>query len=113
MKILAAATVMSLLLLYVGERVDVVRVGYHVERLKLKRVAIQREYDELRVTASRLTSPERLERVATDRLGMVPPRQGQVILVRLQPEAPSERKPSRPEVRLASQGFSEPGSRIP
>ena len=113
MRILAAIAVMSLLLLYVGERVDVVRVGYHVERLKLKKVAIQREHDELRVTVSKLTSPERIERAATDRLGMVPPRQGQVILVRLEPDAPSDRKPGRPEVRLASHGPREPGLRIP
>ena len=113
MRILAALAVLALLLLYVGERVDVVRVGYQVERLKLKKVAIQREHDELRVTVSKLTSPERIERTATDRLGMVPPRQGQVILVRLEPESPSDRKPVRPEVRLARHDLREPGGRIP
>lgn len=99
MRTLAALAVISLLL-YVGERVDIVRVGYDTERLKAQRLILQREHDELRVKVSALTSPDRIARAATERLGMTPPQQGQVVLVRLEPQAPNGQQPS-PEIRLA------------
>jgi cell division protein FtsL len=79
---------LSVLLLYVWERVDVVQVGYHIEQMKSKKVALERERDELRLKVSTLTSPDRIAKAATDKLGMLPPQQGQVRLVRLEPEAP-------------------------
>lgn len=90
MKTLAALLVMSLLLLYVWERVELVRIGYQIERLKKERVVLERERDELRVKVSALTSPERIARAATEQLGMVPPQRGQVVLVRI----PSDEGPS-------------------
>ena len=96
---LLAAAVMGLLLLYVWERVDIVRLGYQNERLKAKKVVLQREADELRVKLSALTAPDRIAKAATERLGMVPPREGQVILVKVHgSQAPVE--PSMP-VRVA------------
>ncbi len=83
MKTLAGMTVTGLLLLLlcVWERVDIVRVGYHIERLKQQKVQLQRERDELRVKVSSMTAPERIARAATEKLGMGPPEQGQVVLV--------------------------------
>lgn len=101
MKAVAALAVLSLLLLYVWERVDVVRVGYQVERLKSKKVLAQREGDELRVKVSALTSPERIAKAATEKLGMGPPHQGQIILVRAGSPAPAEAGLSASEIRLA------------
>ncbi|MER3422434.1 MAG: cell division protein FtsL, partial [Nitrospiraceae bacterium] len=89
MRTLAVLAVLSLLLLYVWERVDIVQVGYRIEQLKAKKMVLERERDELRVKVSALTSPERIAKVATDKLGMVPPEQGQVKLVRLDPEGPA------------------------
>ena len=88
MKMVAVLAVLSLLLLYVWERVDVIQVGYHIERLKAKKVSLERERDELRVKVSTLTSPERIARVANERLGMAPPLQGQIRLVRMDPILP-------------------------
>jgi cell division protein FtsL len=85
MRILLAIALMGLLLLYVWERVEVVRVGYQIERLKAQRVVLQRERDELQVKLSTMTSPERIARVAREKLGMSPPQQGQVVLVRVEP----------------------------
>jgi cell division protein FtsL len=98
MKTLLALAVMLLLLLYVWERVEVVRVGYQIERLKNQKVALQRERDELQVKASRLTSPERIARVAREQLGMTLPQHGQVVLIRLEP---SSQPGAQPELRLA------------
>jgi cell division protein FtsL len=99
MKTMVALAVMSLLLLYVWERVEVVRVGYHIERLKSQKIALQRERDELQVKMSALMAPERIARVAREQLGMTPPQHGQVVLVRL--EAGSSRPSAEPELRLA------------
>ena len=38
MKAVAFAAVTSLVLLFVWERVDIVRIGYHIERLKTQKV---------------------------------------------------------------------------
>lgn len=89
MKTLTALAVLSILLLYVWERVDVVQVGYHIEQLKSKKVALERERDELRLKVSMLSSPDRIARAATEKLGMLPPQQGQVRLVRLMPDVPT------------------------
>jgi len=64
-------------------------------------VALERERDELQVKLSALTSPERIARVATEKLGLVPPQRGQVILANVKPEAPPHGEPSMPDVKLA------------
>lgn len=90
MKTFTALAVLSVLLLYVWERVDVVQVGYHIEQLRSKKVALERERDELRLKVSTLTSPDRIAKAATEKLGMLPPQQGQVRLVRLMPDVPTK-----------------------
>ena len=100
MRMLLAIALMGLLLLYVWERVEVVRVGYQIERLKTQRTALQRERDELQVKVSALTSPERVARVAKEKLGMTPPQQGQVVLVRVD-SAQQFAGATRPDLRLA------------
>ena len=103
MKGLIFAVVTTMILLFVWERVDVVRLGYQIERLKSQKVLLERERDELRVRLSSLTSPERIARTATERLNMVLPEKGQIVLVHLEPEAPSLPFPrdAEGEVRLA------------
>ena len=96
MKWLALCAVLTLLLLYVWERVDVMQVGYHIERLKVHKTALERERDALRVKLSELGSPERIARVASDRLGLGRPEQGQVRVVRLDsPAVPLRSNSSR------------------
>ncbi len=110
MKTLTVIAAMALLLLYVWERVEIVRIGYQIERLKVKKVTLERERDELQVKLSALTSPERIARVATEKLGLVPPQRGQVILVNVKPEAPAHRGPVMPDVKLAR---NEPVGKVP
>ncbi len=101
MRTIAVGAVMALLLLYVWERVDLVQVGYRIQQLKAERNALVREQDELRVRISRLTSPERLARVATEQLGMIRPIPGQVILVSLEADRPAAASSSEGMVRVA------------
>jgi cell division protein FtsL len=82
MRLLAGLGIIGVLLLFVWERVDIVRVGYRIEQLKTKKIALQREQDELRVKASALTAPDRIARAASEKLGMIPPQPAHVVLVR-------------------------------
>ena len=101
MKAVAFAAVTSLVLLFVWERVDIVRIGYHIERLKSQKVLLERERDELRVKVSSFTAPERIARLATDKLGMVQPEKGQVVVINLEPELPSNPIVAEGEMRIA------------
>lgn len=81
MRMLAVCVGLCLVFVFVWERVDMVRVGYQIERLKHDKMALERERDELRVKFSALSAPDRIAKVASEKLGMVLPQQGQVILV--------------------------------
>ncbi len=73
---------LAFLLGYVWERVDIVRVGYRLEQLKTQKVQLERERDELSVKLAALSAPDRIARVAREKLGMMQPQQGQIVVVR-------------------------------
>lgn len=81
MKLFAVLAGLGLVFTFVWERVDMVRVGYHIERLKHDKVLLERERDELRVKVSALSAPDRIAKLASEKLGMGLPQQGQVIMV--------------------------------
>ena len=85
MRLLAMCVGLCLVFLFVWERVDMVRVGYQVERLKQEKTVLERERDQLRIKVSALSAPNRVAKVATERLGMAPPQRGQVIVVQAGP----------------------------
>jgi cell division protein FtsL len=88
MKAVAVVAGMCLVFVFVWERVDVVRLGYSIERLKAQKTLLERERDQLQVKFSTLTAPERIARVATDKLGLFPPQQGQVFIIHPQADMP-------------------------
>jgi cell division protein FtsL len=81
MKVLTVLAGLCLVFTFVWERVDMVRVGYQIERLKHDKVMLERERDELRVKVSALSAPDRIAKLASEKLGMALPQQGQVIMV--------------------------------
>ncbi len=100
MKILTVLAGLCLVFAFVWERVDMVRVGYQIERLKHDKVKLARERDELRVKVSALSAPDRIAKVASEKLGMALPQQGQIVMVQSRPEvAPNMSAPM--EVRVA------------
>jgi cell division protein FtsL len=103
MKTVTIVAGVLLVFVFVWERVDVVRLGYQIERLKTQKILLERERDQLQVKFSALKAPERIAKVATEKLGLVPPQQGQVLLVHLPGEAPSPSLPPVEQVRLAKQ----------
>lgn len=92
---------LGLVFLFVWERVDVVRLGYQIERLKAQKILLTRERDQFRVKVSALAAPERIAKVATEKLGLLPPQQGQVFLVRQQQEVPIPASPVVEQIRVA------------
>ena len=101
MKALTIVAGVMLVFVFVWERVDVVRLGYQIERLKTQKILLERERDQLQVKFSALTAPERIAKVATEKLGLVPPQQGQVLMVHQPGEIPSAPLPPVEQVRLA------------
>ncbi|MCC6139534.1 MAG: cell division protein FtsL [Nitrospira sp.] len=98
MKMLAVTAGLCLVFVFVWERVDTVRLGYQVERLKHEKVVLERERDELKVKFSALSSPDRIAKVATEKFGMSLPQPGQVVMV----QSKSKDSPaSAAELRIA------------
>lgn len=81
MKTLTIIAGVMLVFVFVWERVDVVRLGYQIERSKSQKILLERERDQLQVKVSSLASPERISKLAMEKLGLVPPQQGQVLMV--------------------------------
>ncbi len=72
-------------LFYVWLHIWVLRMGYDIERLRETRAALVQEHKALRLELGQLKSLRRVEEIARTRLGMVPPKAGQVVLI---PESP-------------------------
>jgi cell division protein FtsL len=85
MKIFTVLLGVCLVFVFVWERVDMVRVGYQIERLKRDKTVLERQRDELRVQFSSLSASNRIAKLATEKLGMILPQQGQVIMVQSRP----------------------------
>jgi cell division protein FtsL len=101
MKVLMILAGLVLVFVFVWERVDTVRLGYQIERSKTQKLLLDRERDQLQVRFSSLTAPERIAKVATERLGMVRPQQGQIVTVHVSPEGAPMPPPLSSEVRVA------------
>jgi|GEM_PF-825870 len=67
---------------FVWQRVQVIKLGYEVESLKKERDALTRTNKGLLIEASTLTSPDRIEGLASSNIGMHSPSDSQVVLVK-------------------------------
>lgn len=100
-KMLVVLLGVGLVFVFVWERVDMVRLGYHIERLKHEKVLLERERDELRVKVATLSAPDRIAKVATDKFAMSLPQPGQVVMVQSGPAEWPGASRQASEVRLA------------
>ena len=76
------ALLVGAVLFYVFQHLQVVRLGYEVERLRGERAALVEQGRALSLEAARLRAVKRVEAVARGQLGMVAPAPGQVTVVR-------------------------------
>jgi len=74
--------IMAALILYVGGKVRIVRLGYQIEALEREKRELERANRALLIEASSLTSPARIEDLATKHLGMVMPPKENIVVVR-------------------------------
>jgi len=79
---LLALLIVSGLLLYVGGKVKIVRLGYQIESLEREKRDLERANRSLLIEASSLSSPARIEEIAIKRLGMVRPPKENVVSVK-------------------------------
>jgi cell division protein FtsL len=81
-RVLIALLIIAGLILYVGGKVKIVRLGYQIEALEREKQELERANRSLLIEASSLTSPARIEELAIKRLGMVRPAKENIIVVK-------------------------------
>jgi len=81
-RVLIALAIISGLLLYVGGKVKIVRLGYQIESLEREKQEMERENRSLLIEASSLSSPARIEEIAIKRLGMIRPAKENIVVVK-------------------------------
>jgi cell division protein FtsL len=86
-------------IVHVTSRVLVVHAGYRMSQLEVESRSLAREHDQLRLERATLLSPARLERLAQEKLGLVPPPAGSVIAARRGPGAPLPLQPATAQSR--------------
>jgi cell division protein FtsL len=88
-KVLLAIVVVAGLILYVGGKVRIVRLGYQIEALEREKRELERANRSLLIEASSLASPARIEDLAEKRLGMVRPPKENIVVVKRKTSAQS------------------------
>lgn len=78
----AGVCVVTLLMLYVGGKVQIVRLGYRIDELENQKRELERANRALQIEASSLAAPARIEELAMKRLGMVRPSKENVVVVK-------------------------------
>ena len=68
--------------IYLWSRVKVTRYGYEISSAVTERAALSEEKRRLGMEITRLKSPERIERVAKDDLGLVYPTGDQIVRIK-------------------------------
>jgi len=81
-RVLLALLIVTCLILYVGSKVKIVRLGYQIETLEREKRDLERSNRSLLIEASSLSSPARIEELAIKRMGMVRPAKENVVIVK-------------------------------
>jgi cell division protein FtsL len=79
--ILIIVLLISELFVYTWSRIQCVKTGYEISKetdKNLKLIALQKN---LKIEVARLKSPARIAKIATQQLGLVMPKPGQVIII--------------------------------
>lgn len=79
---LATAVLLGSLLLYVTQGIQVIRMGYEIDRMQNRFREVKVERERLEVELASLQDLTTVQREAVGRLGMVFPGPGQVVVVR-------------------------------
>ncbi len=80
-RVVIAALIIAGSMLYVGGKVQIMRLGYQIDDLEKQKRDLERMNRSLQIEASSLSSPGRIEEIAVKRLGMVRPAKDQIVVV--------------------------------
>jgi len=78
---LVAAAIVGVLFFYIWCRLSVVSMGYDISEANRERGALMERNRRLKIEFMELKSPQRIERIALEELGLVHPSEGQIIKV--------------------------------
>lgn len=92
---IAAVTVLPFLA-YIAETSNAARIGYRILQLTHDIATLESEHERLQAIASSLRAPDRIEQLATVRLGLQAPRAGQIAALPLPPMASRRVSPTLP-----------------
>lgn len=93
--VVLAALVVAGLMVYVGGKVQIVRLGYRLDELEKEKRDLERANRSLQIEASSLSSPGRIEEIAMKRLGMTRPAKENIVVVRRVSPAGAAARPGR------------------
>jgi cell division protein FtsL len=79
--VILGAALIGVVLAHVWLRLQVVRMGYVLSTTSKLQTRLEQENRELKFELATLNSPERIEALARQRLGLVTPEKGQVIVL--------------------------------
>ena len=78
-RILFLVAFMAILSLFtIWSRVQIVQYGYEINDLRKKQLELTEQGKKLKVEVATLKSPQRLEKMAVEKLKMLPPKQEQI-----------------------------------
>jgi len=80
--VLISGIVVLALMLYVGGKVQIMRLGYQIDELEKQKRDLERMNRSLQIEASSLSAPGRIEEIAFKRLGMVRPPKENIVVVK-------------------------------
>jgi cell division protein FtsL len=78
----ATLLIVAALLVYVGGKVTIMRLGYRIEALEREKRDLERANRSLRIEASSLAAPARIEELAAKRFGMIRPPKENIVVVK-------------------------------
>lgn len=79
--ILILGTIIFCIFFYTWQRVQILRLGYAIEKLEIQKSEATLQNKQLRIELAALKSPANLERMAEQRLGMIRPKGDQVVFI--------------------------------
>jgi cell division protein FtsL len=74
--------VVLVLMLYVGGKVQILRLGYQIDEMEKQKRDLERMNRSLQIEAASLSTPGRIEEIAVKRLGMVRPPKENIVVVK-------------------------------
>ena len=81
-RVVVTLLIITGLLLYVGGKVKIMRLGYQIDSLEHEKQELGRENSSLQFEASSLASPARIEEPAVKHFGMVRPAKENIVIVK-------------------------------